>query len=83
MTPDGERGLDEVVIITLKDVYVEVLRCKDISRDTQATVTTTATTVADHEVRIRGLERWRYALPTSLFVSAASIAVALIGLFKH
>lgn len=36
---------------------------------------------ADHESRIRMLERWRYALPTSIILAAGSVIVALISLF--
>lgn len=34
----------------------------------------------DHEKRLRALERWRYALPTSLVLALGSIAVAVISL---
>lgn len=38
------------------------------------------TTSDDHEKRLRGLERWRYALPTSLVLALGSTAVAVIAL---
>jgi hypothetical protein len=34
----------------------------------------------DHETRIRGLERWRYMLPSSLITAVASAAVTVYGL---
>jgi hypothetical protein len=33
----------------------------------------------DHETRIRGLERWKYMLPSSLIAAVASAAVTLYG----
>lgn len=37
----------------------------------------------DHESRIRALERWRYSLPVTLFISFASVAIAVISLFRR
>lgn len=34
----------------------------------------------DHEKRLRTLERWRYALPTSLVLALGSTAVAVVAL---
>lgn len=33
----------------------------------------------DHEARIRGLERWKYMLPTSLVGAVASAAITIYG----
>ncbi|MEU3052286.1 hypothetical protein [Streptomyces griseus] len=35
---------------------------------------------ADHEVRIRAIERWKYALPLTAITAAASAAVTLFGM---
>lgn len=37
--------------------------------------------VQDHEARLRGLERWRYALPSALFIAIGSAIAALAPLF--
>ena len=34
----------------------------------------------DHEARIRGLERWRYMLPSSLLTAVISAGVTVYGL---
>lgn len=34
--------------------------------------------VEDHEVRLRRVERWVYAVPPSLIISAAAVAIALV-----
>lgn len=62
------------VEITLRDVYAEVLSVKG----TVQTMTTVVPQVADHENRLRALEKWRYALPPALLCSAASLLVALL-----
>lgn len=36
----------------------------------------------DHETRIRGLERWRYMLPSSLFAAVISAGVTVYGLLR-
>jgi hypothetical protein len=33
----------------------------------------------DHEVRIRGLEKWRYALPTSIVLALASVGAQILA----
>lgn len=38
---------------------------------------------ADHEGRIRGLERWRYALPTSIALALASVAAQIFPLLQR
>lgn len=35
--------------------------------------------VEDHEHRIRGLERWKYAIPPSLLLGAASIVGGVVS----
>lgn len=38
---------------------------------------------ADHETRIRALEKWRYALPAGVGLGVASIVVTLLGYAHH
>lgn len=37
----------------------------------------------DHESRIRGLEKWRYMLPSSLFAAVISTGVTVYGLLTR
>jgi hypothetical protein len=37
----------------------------------------------DHEARIRGLEKWRYALPTSIVLALASVGAQILPLIQH
>lgn len=57
------------VVVTLKDIYVVMRRLEDAVN----AMTPHGEKLADHELRLRNLERWRYALPTSLIIAMASI----------
>ena len=37
----------------------------------------------DHEVRLRGLEKWRYALPTSVVLALASVGAQVLPLIQR
>ncbi len=65
---------EEPFVITLRDVYLEV---REVRGQVNG-LTSQAEKVTDHEVRIRGLERWRYALPGALLLAGASIVVAVL-----
>ena len=82
---DHRRASDPVVVTT-RDIY-------DLTLETKSTVdsllqlhTVTTAASADHESRIRALEKWRYALPTAMFLAFASLAVAcgsiVTGVFR-
>lgn len=70
---------EENVVVTLKDVWIEVRRLQD----TVALMTPQATTLADHEVRIRSGERWRYSLPISLLLAMGSTGIAVAELITR
>ena len=40
-------------------------------------------TNADFEARLRGLERWRYALPTATALGLGSSVLAVLGYLHH
>ncbi len=61
------------VIVTLRDVWLEVREV----RTSVAVLPAQTATLADHETRLRGLERWRYALPASLALAMGSSVVAV------
>jgi len=63
--------------VTLADVYAAVRKCEDsvLSMQPQKDI------IEDHEGRIRGLERWRYALPITLIVTIGNTAAAVAALF--
>jgi hypothetical protein len=62
------------VFITTKDIYDEVKEMRDDVKEVVDLLRDTVTDVRDHESRIRSLERWKYALPASLFLALAGLA---------
>jgi hypothetical protein len=68
------------VRITFKAMYDQLQQLVTELRDLNATMKAHENTKLDHEIRLRNLERWRYALPASLSVSAVSIMTALASL---
>ncbi len=70
---------DEGVTITLKDVY---LLMQDLQK-TLAPVPGHTAQLADHETRIRALERWRYSAHAALGVSVSSLVTAVTAILTH
>lgn len=66
-------GGDETltVTITLRDVYFAV---QDVQR-TIAPLPGYVSQIADHEARMRSLERWRYSIPAALLVTAGNVLI--------
>lgn len=62
------------VVITLKDVYVELSKL----RDTVNAFTPQSEQLVDHEARLRTLEKWKYALPTSVILAITSVIVTIL-----
>jgi hypothetical protein len=76
MTENGESG---AVLITNKDLYVEIRKLQD----SVLLMTPQAQKLEDHDQRLRALEKWKYALPSSLIVSATAIVVAIVEGTNH
>jgi hypothetical protein len=75
MPPDARiDSRDGPVIITTRDVYNKVLVVEEIVTRTswQGDI------IRDHEGRIRGLERWRYAMPPTLVISVLALIITLL-----
>jgi hypothetical protein len=70
--PNEDSGA--VVVITNKDIYTELLKVKEAV----SAMSPQALTIADHENRIRSVEKWKYSMPASLTASAIAIATAWI-----
>ncbi len=68
MADDGQ-----VVVITLRDIYDKLTVVDQSVQDMKAPVET----VADHETRIRGLERWRYGQPVTIVISLSALILDL------
>lgn len=60
----------------LRTLEAELSTAKETAR-------TTATTVVDHESRIRDNEKWSRGLPVALVLAAASLLLAAFGVWGH
>lgn len=60
---------DPAVKVSLADIYAELQKL----RDAVNLLTPQAQTLADHETRIRQLEKWKYALPVSVILAAGDL----------
>ncbi len=67
------------MVITLKDVWLEMAKL----RDEVGKMGANATVLTDHEARLRAAERWRYALPTSVLMAASSVALTIGEMVTH
>ena len=77
--PNAPIDQSSVVMITLKDVWMEMVKMRDdVSRISASTAQ-----LIDHEARMRSLERWRYALPASVIMALGSVSVTVVGLVAH
>jgi hypothetical protein len=63
------------VVITNKDIYTEVVKMKEAV----TAMAPLALTAADHETRIRSLEKWKYALPASLVAGGIGLYQSVWG----
>lgn len=72
ITENGQ--LDGPVVITNREIYNELLQVKGVVQIMGGQ----ATQLGDHENRIRKLEAWRYALPSTLILALASLASAIL-----
>lgn len=70
MAENGENG----VVITNKDIYTELLKVKEAL----TAMSPQAEQLRDHELRLRSVERWKYALPASIASSATAITIAIL-----
>jgi hypothetical protein len=65
---------EQGVLITNKDLYIELRKVGDKVNE----MVPQALQVADHEKRIRKIERWIWSIPSSLIISMAAVAVAYL-----
>lgn len=60
--------------VTLADVYAEVRKLTDQVQG----MAPQGSVLADHEARLRSVERWKYAVPPSLISSVIALIIALV-----
>jgi len=65
------------VTIGAREIYDQLVGLREEVRTSTHTLQSTAETLADHETRIRAIERWKYSVPTALVTAVVSAAVTL------
>jgi hypothetical protein len=77
MTQQGQIAADMAGIRA--DVAKALTRIEVIDSDRM----TASALHTDHEARLRGLERWRYALPTATILGIGSAIVTIVENWPH
>lgn len=70
------------VIITTRELYDEIVGLRGDVRDLTNATTNVTKAIDDHEQRLRTIERWKYALPTTTAAAVVSAVVTLVGKTK-
>jgi hypothetical protein len=65
------------VTITSREIYDQIVGLREEVRSLTQHNETTHKTLADHEERLRGIERWKYSIPAALASSVGAAAVAV------
>ncbi|MFD3956568.1 MULTISPECIES: hypothetical protein [Streptomyces] len=63
------------VQITAREIYDELRDMRGEVRTMAQHLDTDKTAIADHEARIRAIERWKYSIPAAVLMGIASVAV--------
>lgn len=71
--------MDDPTIAQVADLRVEVAR---LTVRVDATLSSMPVTLADHETRVRSLERWRYGIPVGAGASLIAAALAIAQILK-
>lgn len=69
--------------ITLSDLYIELLQIRGVVETMKALSANAELRASDHETRLRSLERWRYAMPTSLVLAVVSVVTVVLQVMTH
>ncbi|MGW3724843.1 hypothetical protein [Streptomyces sp. NPDC000851] len=65
------------VTIGAREIYDQLVAMREEVRASTQSHATVAEKLADHEERIRGVERWKYAVPAALVTTVMSAAVTI------
>ncbi|MFE4718244.1 hypothetical protein ACFRLW_17750 [Streptomyces sp. NPDC056728] len=73
---DQDQGLGHVTI-GAREIYDEVRATREAVNGSTQALQAVAETLADHETRIRSVERWKYSNPTALAIAVISAGVTI------
>ncbi|MCI3271032.1 hypothetical protein [Streptomyces cylindrosporus] len=65
------------VSIGAREIYDQLVAMRDEVRASAQTHVAVAEKLADHEDRLRSVERWKYAVPTALATAVISAATTI------
>ncbi|WP_432118489.1 hypothetical protein [Streptomyces sp. bgisy032] len=65
------------VTVGAREIYDQLVAMRDEVRASAQTHVSVAEKLTDHEDRIRGLERWKYSVPTALVTAVISAATTI------
>lgn len=66
------------VTISFREIYDEIVGLRGDVRGLTQSNEHVGKKLDDHEERIRGIERWKYSVPTAVIASFVSAAVTLV-----
>lgn len=66
------------VTIGAREIYDAVVALREDVRTLTHDHESVDQSLKDHEERIRGLERWRYAMPTSILLAVGSVVATVL-----
>jgi hypothetical protein len=66
------------VTIGAREIYDELVGMRDDVRAVTQHSEAVRATLTDHEERIRGVERWKYAIPVTVLMGASALGVEVI-----
>jgi hypothetical protein len=66
------------VTIGAREIYDELVGMREDVRGLALHSEATRATLADHEDRLRTIERWKYAVPLTAFLGVGSLITAVV-----
>lgn len=66
------------VTISAREIYDQIVGLRDDVKSLVQSNNTTAEKIADHEERLRSVEKWKFAVPATLVVALTSAGTTLI-----
>lgn len=79
MSAEGQEG----GYVTNRDLFREVQRLAEHNQNLGGYMRSMLEAKDDHEVRLRKLERWEYAMPASMGMGIIALAGLVLQLFGH
>ena len=67
------------VHITMREIYDQIIGVREDMQRISLTSEETMRTLADHEARIRAIERWKYGVIVALISALSTTVTAVLG----